>query len=170
MRTLFLLLLLVVLLALPANANLIVNGGFETGNFSGWDVSGATVYGFDYGITNAGPHSGTYAAYFGAMTGNTSLSQTLSTIPGQLYDGSFWIGNTNQKQPADNLIQVIWDGNVVLNGSNVPDAPWTHEEGMLAATGTSTTIEFVFHNVPGWFNLDDVSVDAVPEPNVGFLC
>jgi len=169
MRTLSLLLLLV-LLALPANANLIVNGGFETGDFSGWTVTGANILGSEYGTTTFKPNSGTYAAWFGAVNGNTDLSQTFGTIPGQVYEGSFWVANTNDGNPPDNLIQVLWNGDAVVDGNDVPDAPWTELDGLMTATAASTTITFVFHNAAGWFDLDDVSVEAVPEPAAAFLC
>ena len=51
---------------LPAPANLIVNGGFETGNFSGWTHS--TLDDNSLGVDSFAPHSGLDAAFFGAWT------------------------------------------------------------------------------------------------------
>jgi hypothetical protein len=150
--------------SIPASAGLIVNGGFETGDFSGWTISGAGTINTDYGITNMVPHSGTYAAWFGDPTGLTYISQVIATVPGQEYEVSFWGANNNQGQPAQNELQFYWNGTLELDATNVPSSPWTLEQGMLTATQSTTVVEFGFYNAPGWFNLDDVSVDPVPEP------
>ena len=75
--------------AAPA-AELIVNGGFETGNFTGWTQSPA-VSGSDFGVGQI-PHTGTQNAYFGA-TGSSfdAISQTFTTVPGASYALSFWL-------------------------------------------------------------------------------
>jgi hypothetical protein len=149
---------------------LIVNGGFETGDFSGWTISGAGTINVDYGITTVIPHSGTFAAWFGDPTGLTYLSQIIPTIPGQEYEASFWGANNNGSGPPQNEIEVFWDGARVIYGTNVGNFPWTFEEGTFTATQSTTEIEFGFYNVPGWFNLDDVSVDPVPEPGTMVFC
>ena len=69
----------------------ITNGGFETGNLSGWTASGAAT-----GVTTSGPHSGTYAAMLGSTSptnGDSSIAQTFTapTGTGQL---SFWYNIT----------------------------------------------------------------------------
>lgn len=40
----------------------------------------------------------------------------------------------------------------------------------MTATAFCTQIEFGFDNWPGWFALDDVSVDPIPEPGPKILC
>ena len=58
------------------SANLIVNPGFETGDFTGWRVTRA-VSGSNLGV-GFGAHFGTYAASFGAyLTDLYAISQTL---------------------------------------------------------------------------------------------
>jgi hypothetical protein len=158
-----------------AMANLIINGSFEipgsytlngvphTGHFYGWTVTGNT-----FGVTNMDPHSGSYAAWFGSIDPNalTYIWQDISTIPGQQYEVSFWIANNGTYQGTaqpQNEGQLWWDGALELEGDNIGDLPWTFEEGRLAATTGLTELKFGFYNAPGWWLLDDVRVDPVPE-------
>jgi hypothetical protein len=67
-------------------ATVIVNGGFETGNFTGWTTSGATSI-----STTA--HTGTYSAQVGSSSpfnGDSSISQTFSAPSGTGHTLSFW--------------------------------------------------------------------------------
>jgi hypothetical protein len=153
-----------------ATANLIVNGGFETGDFTGWTISGAGTLNTDYGISTVVPHSGTYSAWFGDPDGLTYISQVIPTTPGQEYEASFWGANNNNGGTAQNEIQAYLNGTLVLDQSNVGNIPWTFVEDTFIATQTTTTIEFGFYNVPGWFALDDISVGPVPEPGAMVLC
>ncbi|TMA25835.1 MAG: hypothetical protein E6J78_16170 [Deltaproteobacteria bacterium] len=67
-------------------ANPIVNGGFETGNFSGWTTAGATSI-----STTA--HSGTYSALVGSanpFNGDSSIRQTFTAPAGTGHTLTFW--------------------------------------------------------------------------------
>lgn len=176
MRTAILGLVFMLLLgSSTAMANLIINGGFETGgdftlngeittgHFYGWTVTGDTTF----GVTKTDPHSGTYAAWFGSTNPNTLtyISQEIATIPGQHYEISFWGANNNYGSSPQNEIQGYWDGDLKLDASNVGDVPWTFvQSAPLTATTNLTEIKFGFYNAPGQWFLDDVSVDPVPEP------
>ena len=45
-----------------AKADLVVNGGFETGDFTGWTLNGHNTLNF---VSSENPHSGTYSAQAG---------------------------------------------------------------------------------------------------------
>ena len=72
-------------LAYPVKANLITNGGFETGDFTGWtaNVVGGGVGGTFEGIA---PHSGNFQAI--AFSG--SISQSVATTNGAFYTIDFF--------------------------------------------------------------------------------
>src|SRR5579871_2499097 len=79
-------------------SNVVSNGGFETGDFSGWALTG-TVTPCDFVGTTGdarcipttayGGNTGTYAAELGNAGGDATLSQTLTTDGPGTYDVSF---------------------------------------------------------------------------------
>lgn len=76
---------------------MIINGGFETGNLTGWtySISGACSGNFggrvSYDPTKA--KSGNYYYYDGCNSRSDKLYQTFSTIAGDTYNISFWLIN-----------------------------------------------------------------------------
>ncbi len=85
MKTLLFTAAAAVLLAHPVSANLITNGGFETGDFTGWAHVGGNVDG-----TN--PYSGNFAAIFFPPGGD--LQQSVATTPGASYTLNFFLAHT----------------------------------------------------------------------------
>jgi len=145
-------------LAHPVKANLITNGGFETGDFTGWTPSGVPVGEFEFP-----PHSGNFQAF---SEGGT-LSQTLATIPGQTYFVSFWLATV--VFPFDvNLFEVTWGGEVEIHLVNqFAFIPYRHFTFSVEATSASTELQFAFFHSEGHSLLDDVSVTPVGVPDAG---
>src|SRR4051812_22535412 len=81
-----------------AKADLVVNGGFETGDFTGWIQSGDTV---STKVNTFIPHTGNFSVQAGPATSLGFLSQTLPTTPGTNYTISFWPFNTTDIQPNE---------------------------------------------------------------------
>lgn len=157
------------LLPVPVAAlELVVNGGFETGDFAGWTHSGNTDFS---GVDLGNPHTGTWAAILGPTDSLGFLSQDLVTVPGQPYDFSFWLYSESNEPP--NEFHASWDGGSVFAAVDIPAQPYTQYVFNVAATGVLTTIEFGFRNDPSFFWLDDVSVQpdatVVPEPSTLLL-
>lgn len=144
-----------------ANPNLVANGSFETGDFTGWTLvtPDSDSYTWVGGASYYPPEDGNYAAFFGAVGSDGTISQTLTTIPGQTYDLTGWYENDGL---TPNNGGVLWDG-VILGGfTNESSHPW--EEFYFSVTGTgSDSLEFFGRDDPGWWGLDNVSV-SVPEP------
>lgn len=149
--------------------SLVQNGGFETGDFTGWTLVGDTVVSTisEIEIYNAVEnttdyplvvHSGNYGAFLGD-TQVATLSQTLSTAPGNNYLLSFWLDNPISG--TTQIFQANWDGNSLYSITNPPAFGWTNFQFIVTAAGNDV-LQFGAENDPNYFGLDDVSVTYIP--------
>ncbi len=162
----------------PALADLITNGGFETGDFTGWTVTNTdgqpdNVVTFqNYAGQNMNPYQGTYFALLGTPAadqgGPVELSQVISTTPGAFYNFSFAYfaqpGSPNSFSADFGSTQVL----NVLNDNSQTSNPigWQVESYIVKATGSSTTVALFSGNDPNYNGLDSVSVTRyTPEPS-----
>lgn len=142
-----------------ANAALVVNGGFETGDFTGWTANPVS---FPIYIVTNPVNSGAYAAQIaGFAYGPDTLSQTVGTTAGQSYTLSFafW-----QDDYYPNGFDVSWNGVSVFaqTDTNTGNA---YAPASVRVVGTgSDTLVFTAYNDPAFTYLDDVALTAVPEP------
>jgi hypothetical protein len=144
--------------AYPAKANLITNGGFETGDFTGWTVSGpqAFVGGSANGIS---PHSGNFQAVF-SFAGPADLSQSVATTPGQSYMIDFFAA-TNSFGPFSATMAVNWGGSTVFSHLFTSATGYTEFTFTETASASSTLLDFALTGTFGDFVFDDISVNAV---------
>jgi hypothetical protein len=140
-----------------ARADIVTNGGFETGDFSGWTQSGNTDF---TGVTTGIAHSGDFAADLGPDGSLGYLSQTLATTAGTTYQLTFFLASDGQ---VPNEFQVTLGG-TVWDQADVPSFGYVSESLTVTATASTTLLQFGFQNDNGSFALDDVSVNSVPEP------
>ena len=149
----------------PAHAaELITNGSFETGDFTGWTLSGNTVFtGVECpGAPFAGPGDGNCDAFFGPVGSNATLSQTFPTFVGGFYSVNF---DFRADGGAPSFFSAIWDAQPALvSVTNPPAGPYQILHFLALATAPTTTLSFNFRDDPGFLLLDSVSVAAVPEP------
>src|SRR4030095_5014649 len=69
-----------------AQANIVTNPGFETGNFTGWALSGDTSF---TAVDNFSPHSGSFGAFLSTSGSTGSITQALATTVGVSSDIGF---------------------------------------------------------------------------------
>jgi hypothetical protein len=151
---------------LQTSSSLVQNGGFETGDFTGWDRSGNAAY-TSVTTDSSYVHSGADGLRTGPSGSPGFLAQTMPTIAGQVYFVSFWLDNPKAGTP--NAFKASWNGNVYFNQTNLPALGWTNVHFLAAASTSSTVLQFSFQNDPAYFGFDDVSVTPAPAPFIRLL-
>jgi len=153
--------------ALSAHAqNLVTNPGFETGDFSGWTQWGDTSFS---GVSTSSPdgtppHSGNFLSYYGPTGSMGGIQQNIGgTIAGNLYNISFWLANSDAS--GNNAASVTFGSTTLLSLTGSPAFSFTQfTYNNVAASSNNALLQFGFFNPPLYWDLDDVSVTAVPEP------
>lgn len=146
---------------------LVTNGGFETGSFSGWTAFPLPDQGA-FGVDNTLPHSGVDSAFFGGDGSTTyRISQVLSTVANTSYTVSFWLDGRFTAGGAASFVGSFGGSNFVSLSDADGAFTFKHYTFQLTATSASTTLSFAGYNKPDFYTLDDVSVQGaspVPEP------
>ena len=178
-------------LTLPAQADLLTNGSFETptvapGTFSNFPtgstaITGWTVFGPPVSVV-----SGTFDAPFfpaqdgtqwldltGPTSGGGGVQQTVATTPGQTYNLSFFVGTGFG---TTSTVGVLINGSLLTTRTNsTPGAVINWEQFTVPFTATSASTLIGFENLDPIGDdsngLDNVSLNAaspvaVPEPGM----
>ncbi len=142
-------------LSTAAQANLITNGNFMTGDFSGW-----TLTTIDPNDANYIYAPGTGGAFLGPVS-DAFLSQSFATVAGDTYQVSFRLSNPSAA--AGTQFSAFFNTDSLYSVKDTAVSPTTFTFDAVA-TGSTSKLTFGFKNIPDYFNLSRVSVSPVPEP------
>jgi hypothetical protein len=192
-------LLLGLLAAGPAQANLLVNGSFESGAFvnqgsdtmsvnpgssviTGWTIVTDTVAWI--GPTNTWGLHANDGDFFMDLTNLQpgapfgGMSQTIATTPGAVYSLSFDLGSSTFWGRPDAITASAAGTSAVFTAPTTgTNNDWQHVSMNFTATGASTTVLMQGSAGINYIGLDNASVDlasppvvdAVPEPGAWAL-
>ncbi len=152
----------------PAGAQeLVFNGGFETGSFSGWVAPPNVPMQSNFRVNAGGGHSGEHYAQL-SSTPLQFLSQVLPTNEGQDYELSFWLRRTPN---IAGRFYVRWEGETIFNQTlMLPDGTnWHRLTFPIHANITGSFLELGQNDFPGEWHIDDISVVPVPAPSAAPL-
>lgn len=172
-----------------AGPSIVQNGSFATGDFTGWTTHtcgtcGAagwrvSTYPSDPGTPPPGATAAAITLCVGAgcndpATGD-DLSQTLTTVAGQVYTLSFYYdAGEDSGVEGTTELEALWNGSAVTGGTivNATASTWRFYSFTVTATGTSTVLEFTGRQDPAALYLTDISVTpgassvpTTPAPN-----
>ena len=143
--------------------NLVLNGGFETGNFSSWTQFGDT--GFSSVVTATSPE-GTRHARMGPLSPG-GIFQNIATTIGQKYDISYRL-SAGSSTGSNRTFLAQFGNPLALTTLESLTNPalfgFTLRTFTFVATTTTSQIRFTFENDPDYWRLDNVIV-KVPELN-----
>ena len=171
-----------------SGANIVTNGSFETGTFSGWtvpqgegdfncvaNVADLNACGSTGATGNDYVHSGQYGAFLGWGGGDgdplttESLSQTFLGLDPGSYEISFYLTRLRSGSADDGgaaLMQFLFAGSQLGSDlTDLSDLPVLSSPSATRFTfdvpsfpGGDAVLQFNFYNIAGEFGLDDVCV------------
>ncbi len=172
--------------------NILLNGGFETGDLTGWTQGGQfrPINGRD--SANVKPHSGDFFAFNNCVGSSCITDLTAALLATHVantddpYTLSFWydLGSTFTNQTDNDFaeLQVRWGGVIILDvtQTNLPDQGYVFFSTTVPGHASGgNALEFFGRNDPAAIALDDVCVSLVgdgcptaapaPEPASLFL-
>lgn len=156
-------------------AQIVANGGFESGN-AGWTFrandcstaagdpnAGPSYTGTTTAVgTYARPRSGAYDLWMGAAGCTPSVSQSLATVSGQSYALDFWTRVNGALNAVPNQLTVTWNATTLFS-AQMSDTTWQHMVFTVTGTGHDELM-FAANNVYGGTELDDASLTVLPSP------
>ena len=144
----------------------ITNGGFETGSFTGWTISGAAN-----SIISSGCHSGTYCAQAGGTSptnGDSSITQTFTAPTGKSSVSVWYASSCPDTVQYDWVTITLTDVAAATTATLVapvcdPSGVWTNVTGAVTAgrqyTLTLTNHDDNYTGDPTFTKFDDATLN-----------
>ena len=150
--------------SVAAQGNLVVNGGFDT-DASGWTLANVEA-GFGYLATGGNPPGCVVLENDSSPYASTASQEINSLTPGTFYivSGDYQSGG---KGIANNSFGVALDGVYLFEANSPPTYNWYSFSFEYMATSTSALLSISAQlNGTGYpYSIDNIAMDAVPEPN-----
>jgi PEP-CTERM motif len=162
--------------ATASASDLVVNGNFQTGDFTGWDHNTSGDTNHPWAIDSNGPnfYASTGCIGLECIEGNSTqeawLSQVLTTVVGETYTLTF---DYSQNQPGGeggtpNDLVVDFGSDQVVDLLNLTNTNIITYSYTVTATTNATMLQFLGRQDPSYDYLDNVSVTpastVTPEP------
>ncbi|HWQ37442.1 MAG TPA: putative Ig domain-containing protein [Burkholderiales bacterium] len=145
----------------PVGDSLLVNGGFETGDFSGWSLTLAyPYYPHSTVVARIAPQSGTFSVASGQVGTTDVLSQSVSSLPDQTYFLEFWLASLTPVALPGASFSVHWNGTVVTSLVDVVLSQYTRFQYTVSGAAGGSSLSFVMRNDNDYWLLDNISVRA----------
>jgi hypothetical protein len=89
----------------------------------------------------------------------------LPTTAAQSYLLSCWLASlSDDGSTTPNEFRIDWNGTTLFDQINMSAFAWTNLQFIVTATNSATPLEFDFRDDPAALALDDITLQAVPEP------
>jgi hypothetical protein len=144
-------------------SNLVLNGSFETFDWTDW-----TGTGIENDIQHGGINDLNYA-HFGNTESHEMVSQMVNTSSGANYVLSYYLRNDGG-EPTQYFAASLDGGNTVIQGSvisltsgDLPEMDWTLYTFNFTATGP-TNLSFITQQDPAYFDLTAISIVQYTTP------
>ena len=142
--------------------DIVLNGDFETGDFTSWTLAGDTNLNYVTSSANF-VYNGDYGAALGQGGAPGTLSQKVEINTNQLYLLSFWWANLGPSGASQ--FKVSFNGTNLLAQSNIASFGGVNQQFIVSSPVETNLLQFSFQNNGGYFALDYVYMQPLALTN-----